>query len=227
MGEVDLQAPQPGPMPIDHKQWLSQLDLSNFVNTYYQYRDIQRVGFDCKTILIIGPGQGFEKLVLEWKGYRITTFDIDDTFKADVTGSVHDLSMFKDGSYDVVIASHVLEHLAEPYLDSCLREISRVGRSALIYLPVHGRHMQVRLIPGFKGLDLSWVLDIYNYFEKPDGVTPKYMEGQHYWEVGMRGYRVKDLKRRLGKYFQILRCYRNRDWLPSQNFVLHSSYRPE
>lgn len=222
MSDRYSQSPAPAPMPIDHDQWLSQLQLSNFINTYYQYRDVRQIGFECESILIIGPGQGFEKLVLQWKGYRITTFDIDDKFSPDVIGSVHDLSAFADKSFDVVIASHVIEHLAEPYLDDCLAEIARVGRGALIYLPVHGRHFQLRIIPGFKGIDMSLVVDMFNYFEKPDGLVPRYMQGQHYWEAGMRGFRRKDLQRRLEKHFVIRSCYRNRDWLPSQNYVLVS-----
>jgi len=38
----------------------------------------------------------------------------------------------------------------------------------------------------------------------------------------MREFRVKDLKERFGRYFEILDDYRNKDWLPSYNFVLRS-----
>jgi hypothetical protein len=222
MGAARNGIPVPAPMPVDREQWARQISLANFVNAYYQYRDIRQCDASCKSILMIGPGQGLDALILRWKGYEITTFDIDETFDPDVVGSAHDLSMFGDQSFDVVIASHVLEHLAEPYLNDCLGEIARVGRWAVVYLPVHGRHLQVRFIPGFKGIDMSFVFDLFNYFEKPDGLTPQYMEGQHYWEVGMRGFRVRELRRRFEGYFEIVDCYRNKDWLPSHNFVLRS-----
>ena len=67
--------------------------------------------------------------------------------------------------------------------------------------------------------------DLYlrvNYFEKPDGITSRYMANQHFWEIGMRGFRIKDVVRRMSVCFEILSIYRNRDWLPSQNFVLKS-----
>lgn len=213
--------PKPTHMPVDRQQWSRELHLSNFVNTYYQYRDIARLP-DCRRLLIVGPGQGLDTLVLKWRDYAVTTFDIDETFKPDHVGSVHDLSRFSDGAFDAVIASHVLEHLALPYLDKCLRELARVARYSLIYLPVHGRHVQVRLIPGFGDIDVSFTVDIFNWFAKPDGVTPKYMSGQHYWEVGMRGFRVRNLVRRFSSHFDVISVYRNRDWLPSQNFVLRS-----
>lgn len=213
----------PAPMPVDRDSWAKQLNLSNFINTYYQYRDLQLIG-DCKKILIVGPGQGLDTDVLKWRGFKVQTIDIDETFKPDVIGSVHDLGQFEIQQFDAVIASHVLEHLPVAFLDTALSEIARVGRYALIYLPVHGRHVQVRLIPGFSGIDISFTLDLFNYFHKPDGLVPRYMQGQHYWEVGMRGWRIRDLRKRFMQFFKIESSYRNRDWLPSYNFVLKSNF---
>jgi len=217
--ELENTASIPAPMPIDRQEWAKQLHFSNFVNSYYQYRDLQSLE-GCRKILIVGPGQGLDTEILKWRGYEVQTFDIDETFRPDFIGSVHDLSRFADQQFDVIIASHVLEHLPVAYLDRALKEMSRVGRYALIYLPVHGRHMQLRLIPGFKGIDLSFIFDLFNYFRKPDGVAPRYMGGMHYWEIGMRGWRVRDVKERLSRYFYIQASYRNKDWLPSHNFIL-------
>ncbi len=216
--------PTPSVMQLDRSEWAKQLNLCNFVNAYYQYRDLQSLD-ECRRVLIVGPGQGLDVEILKWRGYDVQTFDIDETFCPDFIGSVHDLSRFKDQEFDAIIASHVLEHLPVSYLDDALNEISRVSRCALIYLPVHGRHMQLRFIPGFKGIDISLIFNLFNYFQKPDGVVPRYMEGQHYWEVGMRGWRVADVTKRLFKYFDVEKKYRNKDWLPSYNFVLRSKIR--
>lgn len=215
------QQPEPQPMPVDHKQWLAELHLCNFANAYYQYRDLTALG-GVRSVLMVGPGQGLETAVLRWRDFLVTTFDIDDRFRPDVIGSVHDLGVFGTKSFDAVVVSHVLEHLPVPYLDPSLQEIARIGRFALIYLPVHGRHIQARFIPGFGGLDFSLFIDIFNYFERPTGLQPKYMAGQHYWEVGMRGFRVKDLCRRISRFFDVVQSYRNPDWLPSHNFVLRA-----
>jgi hypothetical protein len=208
-------------MPVDREVWAGQLHLSNFTNAYYQFRDLQSLD-GVKTALVVGPGQGLGPRVLSWRGYEVTTYDVDATFRPDVVGSVHRMEVFPDGRFDAVIVSHVLEHLAVSYLDDSLREIARVGRHALVYLPVAGKHVQVRVALGFKGIDLSAIWDVFNYFHKPDGVTPRYCGGQHFWEVGMRGFRIGDLAKRMSAHFDVLSVYRNRDWNPSVNFVLRS-----
>jgi hypothetical protein len=38
----------------------------------------------------------------------------------------------------------------------------------------------------------------------------------------MRGFRKADLVRRMSKFFSVIGSYRNRDWLPSLNFILRS-----
>jgi hypothetical protein len=224
--DQNVSTPVPEVMPVDRDLWARQLSLSNFVNTYYQFRDVQTCG-KAERILVIGVGQGLDTAVFRWRGYRVTTFDIDETFKPDLIGSCHYMPMFSDGQFDVVIASHVLEHLPVPYLDTALSEIARVGRFALVYLPVAGRHSSMRVIPGALSVDLSLIVDFLPFWRKPDGVTPRYCEGQHYWEIGLRGFRKRDLIRRFSAEFDVLRVYRNRDWLPSQNFVLRSRSEPK
>lgn len=214
--------PAPTVMPLaDREAWRETLSLSNFVNTYYQLRDVEslRAG---RRMLIIGPGQGLDTAVFRWRGYDVVTFDIDETFRPDVIGSVHDLSMFPDGRFDIVIASHVVEHVAVPYLDTALSEIARVGEYALIYLPVAGRHFHARIAPGITPLDISLIFDMVNVFDRPDGLTARYNEGQHFWEIGRPGWSVRAVRKRLMKHFEIINAYRNRDWLMSYNFVLRS-----
>ena len=213
--------PSPHVMPVDPLKWGSELSLSNFINSYYQFRDVSNLE-KIKKILIIGPGQGLDTLVFRWRGFNVTTFDLDESYKPDILGSVHDLSVFRDAEFDVAIASHVLEHLPVELLDSAISELSRVANYSIVYLPVAGRHSQVRVDLGIKGVIFDFIADIFNWFERPDGVTPNYCSGMHYWEIGLRGFKIKDLKKRFSLNFRILLSYRNRDWNPSYNFVLKS-----
>lgn len=210
----------PAVMPLDREAWYGQLHRSNFVNSFYQYRDVERCGG--RRLLVVGPGQGLDTAIFRWKGYDVTTFDIDDTFGPDVLGSVHDMPMFRDKQFDVVIASHVLEHLPIAYLDAAIGELARVSRHAIVYLPVAGKHGQLRFSLGVRRVEFAFIWDLFNFFEKPDGDVLRYCEGQHYWEVGRRGFRVRDLKRRFSPRFEVIDAYRNQDWLPSFNFVLRA-----
>src|SRR5258708_32879657 len=131
-------------MPVDKAVWLSQLHLSNFNNAFCEYRDVQAYTRAHK-ILIVGPGQGLEVTVFRSRGYDVTTYDIDREFTPDHLGSVHDMSCFTNKQFDVVIASHVLEHMSFSYFDTALKELGRVAHHALIYLPFAGRHIDFGL----------------------------------------------------------------------------------
>jgi hypothetical protein len=215
------QGPKPDVMPVDVQAWRRQIGLSNFINAHYVQRDVA----DCVgegNVLVIGPGQGLEPLILSWRGHRVTTFDIDARFAPDVIGSAHDLHMFKDAQFDVVVASHVLEHLPPAYLDAAIAEIARVGKHAVIYLPYHGRFFSLRFQAAVRGCDRSWIINLFNPWKRPDPLRPVYMQGQHFWEIGVRGYSRRAIRQKLARHFEVLKEYRNRDWLPSYNFVLRS-----
>ena len=221
MVERSRPVPPPAPMGVDRKAWANELPLSAFINAYYQVRDVRSLP-NCQRILVVGPGQGLVVPILRWRGYSVETFDIDSTFAPDHLGSAHDLGRFSAGQFDAIIVSHVLEHLAEPHLDAALGEMARVGRYSLIYLPVAGRYASLRMQPGIRHLDWHLRFNLFNYLERPDGVTRKYSGGEHYWEIGRRGFRVRDVKARLERFFVIVRAYRNVDWLPSYSFVVQS-----
>jgi SAM-dependent methyltransferase len=212
---------KPAVMPVDAMAWSRELNLSNFVNSCYQFKDLQTLP-DARRILVVGPGQGLDTAVLRWRGYDVVTFDIDTTFNPDVVGSVHDMSMFAEKQFDVVIASHVIEHLPPAFLDRALRELARVAHFALIYVPVAGRPIELRFAPGVRGWRFALVFSLYNWFKMPDPEKPLFCEGQHYWELGRRGYSRRRLVERLSANFEMIKQYRNRDWLFSFNFVLRS-----
>ncbi len=214
-----LNADALGRMNVDMESWSSQLHPSNFANAAAQYRDVMSLGAVSK-ILIVGPGQGLDCAIFRWRGFEVVTFDVDDRLSPDVIGSVHDLSMFEDKSFDVVIASHVLEHLPPDKLDAALDELARVAHHALLYLPIAGRIASTRIIPGLRGWDWVLALRFFNPFLKPDPVRPLFCGGQHFWEVGRPGFRKRQVARRLARKFRIRRAYPNPDWLVSMNYVL-------
>jgi hypothetical protein len=214
-------APAPHVMPVDREAWRKELHLSTFVNTAYQYRDVQSLNTGNR-LLIIGPGQGLEAAVFRWRKYQVTTLDIDTVFEPDVVSSCHDMKMFEDGQFDVAVVSHVLEHLPIALLKPAMAEIARVARNALVYLPIAGRHSSLRALPGVRNLDLSLTVDFAPFWQSPDPRKARYCGGQHYWEIGLRGFRWRDVRRMLSEHFEVIKDYRNPDWVVSANFILRS-----
>ncbi|MDQ8757222.1 class I SAM-dependent methyltransferase [Sphingosinicella sp. LHD-64] len=206
-------------MSLDIAQWSQQLHISNFANAYAEFRDVASLG-NVSRILVIGPGQGLDCAVFRWRGYQVTTLDIDDRLNPDFIGSAHDLSMFEDKSFDVVIASHVLEHLPPAYLDRAIAELARVAHHALVYLPVGGRIMRFRVMPGLLGWDWTIAMHLCNPFYRPDPGKPRFCEGEHYWEIGRPGYSRRKVAARFEPHFRIRSMYWNPDWIMSFNFVL-------
>lgn len=210
---------QPQPMPVDIEEWAEQLNFSNFANAFAQYRDVTSLG-PTQRILIIGPGQGLDTVIFRWRGYDVVTLDIDTRLNPDVVGSAHDLSMFPDKSFDVIIASHVVEHIPPAYLETVIDELARVAHHALVYLPIAGRTTRVRFMPGIRGWDWTWTFHLYNWFDRPDPDRPKFCAGQHYWEIGRPGYSKGAVIKRFERRFLVRSAYQNPDWLPSFNLVL-------
>jgi Methyltransferase domain len=212
--------PSPEKMGVDTVLWAKVVNISNLINVYYEYRDAMSLPLVGK-ILLIGVTNGVEAAFLRSRGFVVTTFDIDATFAPDEVGSCDDLSRFTDARFDLVIASHVLEHLPVTRRDDALSEFARVARHALVYLPVAGRHIGIRCSLGTRR---SFVirLDLLRFWHKPSGIERIYRFNEHYWEIGYRGYRKRDVRAALSRHFSIRNEYRNLDWLPSYNFVLSS-----
>lgn len=211
----------PGNMPVDMEKWMAQLGKSSFLNAFYQYRDIEQLQPN-KNVLIVGPGQGLLVEILKWKNYLVTTIDVDQKANPDLICSVHDMSIFGDMTFDVVVVSHVLEHIPPSLLESSLKEIARIGRNAIIYLPLAGKHFSLRIDFGVRNLSFNAFADFVNRFRRPNEKTPVFCENQHYWEIGVPGYSKGVIRGWLRTNFDILSEYRNSDWPVSYNFVLRS-----
>jgi ubiquinone/menaquinone biosynthesis C-methylase UbiE len=155
------------------------------------------------TVLEVGIGNGFVTRYLRNRGTSVTTLDINYDLVPDVTGSVLGLP-FSDASFDLVTCYEVLEHL--PYTDfsAALGELARVSRSyVLLSLPdvttVYKFYLSLPRIKPFKKL-------IPHPYPRPISHT---YDGQHYWEIGKRGYDLKRIKHDiLRSSLRIIKTYR-------------------
>lgn len=199
------------------------LDLSNFVNCYCQYRDVTSLP-DARRVLLIGVGKGLEPAVLRFAGYDVVTADLDAELRPDHVLSVDDLGAFADRSFDVAIASHVLEHLPWSRFERCLAELARVARHCLIYLPLAGGAWGIRWFSSAPAMDVSWALNLANPLRSIDGESAVLMDGQHYWEIGRPGFPLARVREAIARHFDIHKAYRNEQWPLSYNFVCVSKH---
>ena len=220
---MSMLQPTPQRMGVDTKAWRTTINLANVVNVFFEYRDIHRIA-DVGSVLLIGVTNGIEAEFLRARGFGVTTFDIDPAFEPDEVGSCDDLSRFGDGQFDFVVASHVLEHLPATRLEAALGEFARVAHHCLIYVPVGGRYLSLKLLVGTRW-QFTLCFDFIRFWHRPSGIDRIYRSNEHYWEVGYLGFRRSDVRRLLSRYFLVLDEYRNTEWMPSYNFVLQSNVK--
>lgn len=156
---------------------------------------------DITSVLDIGPGTTFMRDVLKIHRPDITyqTLDIADDLRPDMIGSVLDIPC-EPNTYDVVTAFQVLEHIEFSDFDRALTEMKRVSKKyVFLSLPHFGPSLEVDikipLLPRVRfACKLPW----------PQTHT---FAGQHYWEIGKRGYSAKSVRRSICTHFDILAEY--------------------
>jgi len=172
--------------------------IDRFVSYAHQLREIAKC--NPKTMLEIGVG---DRLVGNYirnnTAIHYTSADIADDVGADVIASVTELP-FEDNSFDVACAFEVLEHLPYDLFDTALSELARVSKKdVLISLP--------HFAPPIKFLlKLPFLPELKFAFKVPYPRVHKF-DGQHYWEIGKKGYSVAQIREKLQKYFEIRNEY--------------------
>lgn len=207
-------------MPVDAEEYARTISVTGFINSYYQVRDV--LSYRPRRVLIVGVGTGLEPLILRQKfGLEVTTFDVDERFRPDCVGSVHDMNGFRSGQFDVVVASHVLEHLPFRYFDTAVSELARVATHAVVYLPFGGRNLSWRFVYAQRVRKYMFGINLPP-LRRIDGESPALQAGHHYWEIGYRGFSLRSVAEILGRHFTIDTRYHNQDWTYSLNFLLTS-----
>ncbi|HED05056.1 MAG TPA: class I SAM-dependent methyltransferase [Ignavibacteria bacterium] len=149
-----------------------------------------------KTILEIGVGDGvFKNYIKNNTDIEYKNLDIAEDLNPDIIGSVENINL-PDNSVDLVCAFEILEHLPFDKFEKCLTEIRRVSKSdVVISLPHFGHTIKFSFkIPFLKEKKIS--------FKIPHHPKHKF-NGQHYWEIGKKGYSSSKIRKIISKYFKI------------------------
>lgn len=152
-------------------------------NSYWHQLDLVRA-LHPSTVLEVGVGEGVVARELRARRIEVTTLDIAQDLQPDVLGSVTMIPL-PDDTYDVVLAAEVLEHIQFEDVPQALREIARVSRSCVVIGLPHPGYVfsiifKVPLLPRiefFIQIPFFWKHHQFN--------------GEHYWELGKRGFPVR------------------------------------
>ncbi len=152
-----------------------------WLSYYYQLALARSAALN--SVLEVGPGEGIVTAMLRRDGVRVVTCDIAEDLRPDVVGSVVALP-FRDGEFELAIAAEVLEHIRFEDVPQALSELRRVsGGRVLISLPhpgwVFSCEIKLPLLPRLEFL-----------FQIPFFWQEHRFNGEHYWELGKKGYPV-------------------------------------
>jgi len=161
-----------------------------------------------KEVLEIGIGNKTVANYLKNQGIEVKTLDINKKLEPDIVASVLNIPL-KDNSFDVVLCAEVLEHLPFKQFEKGLSELKRVTNKYLVLsLPHFGHSIKFSFkIPLIK--EKKFALRV------PFPIRHKF-NGQHYWEIGKKGYPLLKIKQIIKKYFKI-----KKDFIPFENQYHH------
>jgi ubiquinone/menaquinone biosynthesis C-methylase UbiE len=191
----------------DAYDFTSYCGLDRWSSYHYQLRDIFSV--KPRSVLEVGVGDGvMGRYLKENTSIHYMSADIANDVGADVQVSVTSLP-FADRSFDVVCAFQVLEHRPFAELEQSLPHLRRIARkSVLISVPHFGPTLKMRFkIPLFPEVVMA---------AKVPYPRKHVFDGEHYWELGKKGYPTSRFRRVLEKHFVV-----EREYIPFENPYHH------
>ena len=166
-----------------------------FVSYYWQLREVLRLR--PASVLEVGIGdQVFGSFIMNNTDIRYRSLDIARDLSPDIVGSVTDIPA-GDEEFDVVCAFEVLEHLPFETFETAVSEMCRVAsRAIVISLPHFGPMLSFSLkIPLLPRLQFALKIPV---------PMKHIFNGEHYWEIGKRGYPTSRIRRILTLYGEIV-----------------------
>ncbi len=186
---------------VDKTHYTNNYDsISRWISYYYQINLTQKLR--PQKALEIGIGNRTVTNYLQQNGTRIETCDFDKTLNPDHVADIRDLP-FEDNSYDLIMACQILEHLPWEDVDKALSELSRVtSKNVIISIPYSAVNFEAALkFPFVDKLIKKPFLNLF--FRIPHFFMGIKFNGEHYWEMGRKGYSARKIRKALKQHFKI------------------------
>jgi len=166
-----------------------------FVSYFYQLEEVLKRS--PASVIEVGVGDGvFGNFLRDNTTVAYTSVDIAEDLKPDVVGDITALPM-EDGSCDISCAFEVLEHIPFEKFDAAVAELARVAKKYVVisvphFGPMLSFSVKIPFLPR-----IQWAFKI---------PYPKehVFNGQHYWEIGKRGYFVSLVRRKLASHGRLV-----------------------
>ncbi len=191
----------------DHYSFGSYAHPGRFASYFYQLREIH----DANPVSVLEVGVGdavIGNYIRDNTELKYTSIDVAADVNPDVIGSVLALP-FEDKSFDVVCAFEVLEHIPFESFDKAISEMARVARNrVLVSVPHFGPPVKFLIkIPFLPEMSFAFKIPYHPLHT---------WNGQHYWELGKKGYSKKAVIATMSKYGKVLK-----DYVPFENQYHH------
>lgn len=186
---------------VPKKHYFESYDAKErWMSYWYQINEVLQTGG--RNILEIGVGNRTVSNYLKERGLNVVTADIDSSLNPDRVCSVTELAkFFKQNSFDAILCAEVLEHLPFKNFKKSLKELYQITkRWVILSLPYAGLNFRLTLrLPGIDERSLR--------LKVPLEMIQHKFDGEHYWEIGKKGYPLKKILKILEQNFEVVRTY--------------------
>jgi hypothetical protein len=183
----------------------SHYDFAEYVtiarwNSYW-HQITETIALKPENVLVVGIGDGITGKILSMHGIKVSTFDFDEKLYPDFTGNVAEIDRILQGKhFNVLLCCQLLEHLPYDYFEIVLQKMRSVADNVIISLPHSPRNYFVSIgLPFIGHIEIN--VDIqrrYSIFQ---------FNGEHYWEIGWKGYSKQKIIKSIKKYFSVTKCF--------------------
>jgi hypothetical protein len=180
----------------DHYLFQAYMSLAHWGSYWKQLETV--LAYEPKRVLVVGVGDGVVPKYLADQGLAVDTLDFDPGLKPTIVGDVRTIAFKGNAKYDLVLCCQVLEHLPFQDFEVALLNLLNASSRLIISLP-YSHVLLARLefrFPVFGHAKL--LLAVPRFWKKWR------FDGQHYWELGTRGFGITHFRRRLGQRCRIL-----------------------
>ena len=181
--------------------------LDRWSSYHYQLREI--LALRPASVLEVGKGDGVVGHYLrENTPVKYQSLDIAEDLHPDIVGEVEHIPL-PDGAVDMVVAFEVLEHIPFERFETALLELARVaGEHVIISLPHFGPSIRFSFkLPFIK--EVRWAMKLPYHPQHVFG-------GEHYWEIGKKGYENDIVRGVITKHFTV-----EHEFIPHENQYHH------